>query len=192
MVPPWMGPIILRLSGEHRLGALGKARIRSFAPIADRRARVLILGSMPGRASLAAGQYYAHKQNGFWRIVCGLLEIDPLAPYRKKVQAVKTAHIAVWDVLHSCVRRGSLDTMIENDSEIANDFRAFFRSHRAITHVYFNGAKAEASFRRHVLPEIAVGLRYTRLPSTSPANASLPWRRKLAAWRAVLQSEEQA
>jgi hypoxanthine-DNA glycosylase len=153
---------------------------------------VLILGSMPGRASLAAGRYYAHRQNAFWRIVCGLLDVDPHAPYTKKVQAVKAARIAVWDVLHSCVRRGSLDTMIENESEIANDFRAFFRSHRGIAHVYFNGAKAEASFRRHVLPEIAVRLRYTRLPSTSPANASVPWRRKRAAWRAILQWEEQA
>lgn len=185
-------PIILRLSGEHRLGALGKARIRSFAPIANRRARVLILGSMPGRASLAAGRYYAHRQNAFWRIVCGLLDVDPRAPYRKKVQAVKAARIAVWDVLNSCVRRGSLDTMIENDSEIANDFRAFFRVHPRIRQVFFNGAKAEASFRRHVLPGIAVGLRYTRLPSTSAANAHVPWRRKLAAWRAIVRLEEQA
>ena len=147
---------------------------------------------MPGRASLEAGRYYAHRQNAFWRIVCGLLDVDLRAPYGKKVQAVKTARIAVWDVLHSCVRRGSLDTMIENDSEIANDFRTFFRSHREIAHVCFNGAKAEASYRRHVLPGIAVRLRYTRLPSTSPANAAVPWRRKLAAWRAILQWEEQA
>jgi len=171
---------------------LGKARIRSFAPIADRRARVLVLGSMPGRASLGAGQYYANRQNAFWRIASELLCIDPGASYPSRVKALKSARIAVWDVLHSCVRQGSLDTMIENDSEIANDFRAFFRSHRGIAHVYFNGAKAEASFRRHVLPEIAVRLRYTRLPSTSPANASVPWRRKRAAWRAILQWEEQA
>jgi len=187
-----VGPIILRLSEHDRLAVLVKTRIRSFAPVADRRARVLILGSMPGRASLEAGRYYAHPQNVFWRIAAQLLRFDPEAPYATGAKALKAAHIAVWDVLHSCVRRGSLDTMIESDSEIANDFGAFFRIHRQIEHVFFNGARAEASFRRHVLPGIAVSLRYTRLPSTSAANASVPFRRKLAAWRAILQRERQA
>lgn len=182
-------PIILRLSADHRLGALGKARIRSFAPIADRRARVLILGSMPGRASLQAGRYYAHKQNAFWRIVCGLLDVDPRAPYGKKVQAVKAARIAVWDVLRSCARRGSLDAMIERETEVANDFPAFFRDHREIARVFFNGAKAAASFKRYVLPVLGKrALRYIRLPSTSPANASVPYERKRKAWRAILKS----
>ena len=166
---------------------MGKASIRSFAPIADRSARVLILGSMPGRASLAAGRYYAHPQNAFWRIAVELLRIDPQATYDTRVKALKAARIAVWDVLRSCIRPGSLDTMIED--EIANDFDAFFRTHRGITHVFFNGAKAEASFKRAVLPGLKAGLRFTRLPSTSPAHASLPYRRKLAAWRAILERE---
>ncbi|HUN70130.1 MAG TPA: DNA-deoxyinosine glycosylase [Burkholderiales bacterium] len=169
---------------------MGKARVYSFAPIAGRNARVLILGSMPGRASLAAGQYYAHRQNAFWRIASELFGFDARAPYAARVKALKSARVAVWDVLHSCVRQGSLDTMIEDDSEIANDFRAFFLGHRGITHVFFNGAKAEASFRRHVLPGMALRLRYRRLPSSSPANASVPWRRKLAAWRAILKTEK--
>jgi len=171
---------------------MGKARIHSFAPIAGRSARVLILGSMPGRASLQAGRYYAHRQNAFWRIASELLGFDPGAPYEIRVKALASARIAVWDVLHSCVRQGSLDTMIEDDSEIANDFRAFFRAHRGITHVFFNGAKAEASFKRHVLPGIGIRLRYKRLPSTSPAHASVPYRRKLAAWRAILTTEERS
>ena len=164
-----------------------KERIRSFAPIAGRDARVLVLGSMPGRASLAAGRYYAHPQNAFWRIAAELLRIEPDASYRARVRALKSARIALWDVLHSCSRQGSLDTMIEE--ETANDFAAFFRTHRRITHVFFNGAKAEASFLRHVFPEMQVKLRTTRLPSTSPAHASLPFRRKLAAWRAILNQE---
>ena len=168
-----------------------KARVRSFAPIAGRNARVLILGSMPGRASLQAGQYYAHRHNAFWRIASELLQFDPGAPYRERARALRSARIAVWDVLHSCVRPGSMDAMIDRDSETANDFRRFFRTHRGITHVFFNGAKAEASFRRHVLPGIDVPLRYKRLPSTSPANASVPWRQKLAAWRAILNTREQ-
>ena len=163
-------------------------RIRSFAPIARRDARVLILGSIPGKKSLAARQYYAHKQNSFWRIVGELLGIDPHAPYRMRLLALKSARIAVWDVLHSCVRQGSLDTKIEFGSEKPNDFRAFFRAHEKITHVFFNGAKAEASFKRHVHRKIDVdSYVLARLPSTSPAHASLSYPRKLNAWQAILR-----
>lgn len=166
-----------------------KARIRSFDPIAARNSRVLILGSMPGRASLAAGQYYAHKQNAFWRIACSLLGIDPASSYQARVRALRASRIALWDVLHSCVRPGSLDSRIER--ETANDFIAFFRRHPGIAVVFFNGAKAEASFRRHVLPRVGRTLRdrvisCSRLPSTSPAHASLRFERKLEAWRAIL------
>lgn len=166
-----------------------RGRIRSFPPIAARDARVLILGSMPGRRSLEARQYYAHRQNAFWRILGALLGFDPAAPYAARSRALKSARIALWDVLHSCVREGSLDTMIE--AEVANDFRAFFRTHRAVTHVFFNGAKAEASYRRLVQGAIGSPLRYRRLPSTSPAHAALPFARKLAAWRAILSMKEQ-
>ena len=140
---------------------------------------------MPGRASLAASQYYAHRQNAFWRIVCSLLGLDPASPYQARVRALRASHIAVWDVLHSCVRPGSLDSSIEQ--ETANDFKAFFRRHPGIAQVFFNGAKAEASFRRHVLPAIERRLHYARLPSTSPAHASIPYARKLNAWRAILR-----
>jgi hypoxanthine-DNA glycosylase len=166
-------------------------RIRSFAPIADRGARILILGSMPGLASLKAKQYYAHSQNGFWPIMGKLLGFDPRAPYPRRKQALIAAHVAVWDVLHSCVREGSLDTRIEE--EVPNDFQRLFRTHREITHVFFNGAKAETSFRRHVIHALAgIGtpLQYLRLPSTSPAHAALPYARKFAAWRAILMAEE--
>ena len=160
-------------------------RVRSFKPIEDGKAEILILGSMPGRASLAARQYYAHPRNAFWRIAAELLRFDRASPYAKRVQALKAAHIALWDVLHSCDREGSLDARIENG--VANDFRRFFRTHRKIRRVFFNGAKAEATFRRYVLPQIGgVPLSYRRLPSTSPANASVSAARKLRAWRAIL------
>lgn len=149
---------------------------------------MLVLGSMPGRRSLEARQYYAHRQNAFWRILGRLLGFEPSAPYGARVRALKAARIALWDVLHSCVREGSLDTKIED--EAANDFRAFFRTHRGITHVFFNGTKAEASYRRHVLGAVELPLRYRRLPSTSPAHATLPFARKLAAWRAILKAEK--
>ena len=139
---------------------------------------------MPGRASLDAGQYYAHPRNAFWRIASDLLQFDPGASYAVRKKALTSARVALWDVLHSCVREGSLDTRIEE--EAANDFDRFFQSHPAITHVFFNGAKAEASFRRHVLAGIGKPLTYRRLPSTSPAHAALPYPRKLAAWRVIL------
>jgi len=153
---------------------MSMACIHSFEPIEDKNAEILILGSMPGRASLAAGQYYAHAQNAFWRIVSELLQFDRALPYEVRVQALKSARIAVWDVLQSCTREGSSDAMIESDTQIANDFRTFFRTHKKIKHVFFNGAKAEACFRRHVLRDLDSGaISYLRLPSTSPANASM-------------------
>ncbi len=148
---------------------------------------------MPGRKSLAAREYYAHPQNAFWRIVGELLGIDPLSPYRKRVQALESARIALWDVLHSCTRAGSMDSKIDVDSEVANDFCAFFRKHAEITRVFFNGTKAAASFNRHVLPALGIrGLRYIRLPSTSPANASIAYERKLESWQVVLKSAKRS
>lgn len=163
-------------------------RIHSFAPVADVRAAILILGSMPGDASLAARQYYAHKQNAFWRIMAELLSFDPEIPYVDKVQALRSAHVALWDVLHSCKRAGSLDAGIEVETQIANDFVTFFHRHCHITHIYFNGSKAETCFKQLVAPKIEYGrFCYNRLPSTSPANASISFVRKLEAWRVILK-----
>jgi hypoxanthine-DNA glycosylase len=163
------------------------ARVRSFGPIEDGNARVLILGSMPGQASLAAGQYYAHPQNAFWRIISELLQCDPASAYPARIAALKSARIALWDVLQSCTRVGSLDARIERDTQVANNFRAFFREHGKIKQVFFNGAKAEACFRRHVAGKIDAGhIAYARLPSTSPANASMSFERKLQAWRKII------
>ena len=169
------------------------ARVRSFAPLADKRAEILILGSMPSEASLKAQQYYAHPQNAFWRIMAELLELDTAASYATRVRAVKAARIAVWDVLQSCVREGSLDSSIRRDTQVANDFAAFLRAHDKIRCVFFNGAKAEACFKQHVLPQLdAAALRFGRLPSTSPAHAALSFRQKLSAWRRILPAEPRA
>src|SRR3990172_6260586 len=116
--------------------------VQSFAPIETADARILILGSMPGEASLRANQYYAHPRNLFWRIMGELLGFDPASPYSQKVQALKSARIALWDVLHSCRREGSLDSGIDDGSLAPNDLAAFFLDHPGITRVFFNGAKA--------------------------------------------------
>jgi double-stranded uracil-DNA glycosylase len=161
--------------------------IYSFEPIEDEHAETLILGSIPGQASLAAGQYYAHHRNAFWLILTKLLQIDPAAPYETKIQALKSARIALWDVLQSCKRTGSLDSGIETDTLITNDFRTFFREHKKIKQVFFNGAKAEACFKRHILRHTNLDcISFTRLPSTSPANATISFTHKLAAWQLIL------
>lgn len=164
------------------------AFVHSFPPIADRASRVLILGSMPGKASLEAGEYYAHPRNAFWKIVAPLLGIDATAPYERRVAALRDGHLALWDVLESCTRASSLDSDIDASSIVVNEFPAFLRRHARIRTICFNGTKAESCFRKYVLGELrdAGALRFHRLPSTSPAHAALPFAAKVAAWRAVL------
>lgn len=160
---------------------------RSFPPIANPDATILILGSMPGQASLTANAYYAHPRNAFWPIMAALLGFDVNADYAQRVAALKAARIALWDVLHSCNRPGSLDADIAPDSLVANDLPVFLQQHPAIRRVFFNGGKAEACFRKHVAPSLAApALQCMRLPSTSPAHAALSFERKLAAWRVIL------
>ncbi len=161
--------------------------VHSFQPIAGNHVKILILGSMPGEISLAANQYYAHRRNAFWPIIAQLLQITPDASYEEKIAALKSSHIALWDVLRSCKRSGSLDSSIEADTQINNDFQSFFAVHTKITHVFFNGGKAEACFNRYVLPENALRrMKLSRLPSTSPANARLSFDDKCKIWHGMI------
>lgn len=165
--------------------------IHSFAPIADAAARILILGSMPGVESLRAGQYYAHPRNAFWRIMGDLVGAGPELPYAKRTQQLRRSGIALWDVLAACIREGSLDAAIDEESIIANDLLSFLAQHSRITHVFFNGATAERCFARHVQPALEAGtLQLQRLPSTSPAHAAMDYARKLQAWRGILKPLE--
>lgn len=161
--------------------------INSFPPVADATARVLVLGSMPGVASLRAEQYYANERNAFWQIMGDLIGAGPALPYALRLEKLKAAGIALWDVISVCERYGSLDSDIVNSSVCANDFSAFFAVHRSIERVFFNGGAAETNFRRHVLPGLAgIDLRLQRLPSTSPAHAARGYAEKLAAWSAIV------
>lgn len=161
------------------------SRLEGFPPIASPHAHTLILGSMPGAASLAAGEYYAHPRNAFWPIVCEVLGIAPSLPYPERASQLAARGFALWDVLGACRRKGSLDADIETDSIEVNDFPTFFAAHPAIARVFFNGAAAEACFRRHVATAVPRPLHYRRLPSTSPANASWSADAKLDAWREI-------
>jgi hypoxanthine-DNA glycosylase len=165
------------------------AAARGFAPIADARARLLILGSLPGQASLAAGQYYAQPRNAFWRILGELLGAGPDVDYQARAATLRRAGIALWDVCAAAERPGSLDASIRRDSVVVNDFAAFLRTHPRIALLAFNGATAADLYRRCVLPVLpprAAALPTLRLPSTSPAHAGMPYAAKRAAWAEAL------
>ena len=163
-------------------------KARSFPPLARNDARVLILGSMPGAESLRQRHYYAYAHNQFWPIMGALFGAGRELAYPARVRALLDRRIALWDVLKSCEREGSLDGSIRLDSERPNDFARFFDAHAGVRTVFFNGGKAQSSFRRHVQPRLgalAARLRFVRLPSTSPAHAGMARAAKLKAWRQI-------
>lgn len=163
-------------------------RIHSFAPIARADAQVLILGSMPGEASLAAGRYYAHPRNSFWPVLGTLCGFPADAPYERRVAALQRGGIALWDVLRSCERAGSLDGDIVAATAEANDFAAFFAAHSRIRAVFCNGGSAFRAFLRvaRSLDDPFRSLPCRALPSTSPAHAgrTTSWKREV--WRLAL------
>jgi hypoxanthine-DNA glycosylase len=161
--------------------------LHGFPPIIGDGARILILGNMPSVMSLAAQEYYANPRNAFWRITGEIFGFDASAPYDERTTALRTYGIGVWDVLRSCRRVGSLDSAVEPDSMVANDFGQFFERHSHITRVFFNGAAAEKNFNR--LVRVAPDLHYRRLPSTSPAQ-TMPYVDKLAAWREAITARQ--
>ena len=144
---------------------------------------------MPGQRSLAEHRYYAHPQNSFWCILYRLLKSKGTLDYGKKQRLLLDNHIALWDVLKQCERKGSLDADIDPRTIALNDFQSFFSRHREIQAIFFNGARAEQLFRRGVLPaltRIASAPDYHRLPSTSPAHAALGFEEKYSRWRVIL------
>ncbi|HYN54998.1 MAG TPA: DNA-deoxyinosine glycosylase [Methylotenera sp.] len=164
-----------------------KKRLISFDPVAHYSAKILILGSMPGIQSLNARQYYAHKQNAFWKIMAELTGLNPDAPYTERLNTLIASGIALWDVLNSCEREGSLDNAIKLNSIRPNDFGSFFRNHSQLELICFNGSLAERCFMSHVLPTLNNSIPYVRLPSTSPAHATLSILEKVTAWREIIE-----
>lgn len=158
--------------------------LQGFACVARADARLLILGSMPGQASLDQHQYYAHPRNSFWYIMGRLFDAGPERPYRQRLEILQRRHIALWDVVHRCARQGSLDTAIEHATVEANDLPGLFDRCPEIRHVFFNGRKAAELYRRLVEPSLTLpyALDYQTLPSTSPAHAALSREAKLQQW----------
>lgn len=155
-------------------------RLQGLPPIAHRNARLLVLGSFPGAASLAAQQYYGHPRNHFWPILSALWATDLLAlDYPARVAELERRGLALWDVYASCRREGSLDAAIADAKP--NDLAALVARLPSLRAIGHNGGES-ARAMRHTR---ALGLPVLRLPSTSPANASWSFDRKLAAWRGL-------
>jgi TDG/mug DNA glycosylase family protein len=179
--------MLLPMGGSPGAGD-GMNYIHSFPPISNRRARVLVLGSMPGKVSLREAQYYAHPRNLFWRFMEEVLDIPREAPYATRCSLLRENGVALWDTLKTCARASSLDSDIDDATLVPNDFSSFLELHPQVRMICFNGAKSESIFRQRVAPTLGRtldGIELKRLPSTSPANASVPLEVKLGQWRAI-------
>jgi hypoxanthine-DNA glycosylase len=156
-------------------------RLLGLPPVADAHTRVLLLGSFPGAASLAAQQYYGHPRNQFWPIVGALLGQDLKAlPYDQRLQTLREHGVGLWDVYAACQREGSLDSAIEQAEP--NDLHGLVARLPMLRAIAHNGGESARSLRI----TRGFGVPVHRLPSTSPANASWSFERKLTAWREAL------
>jgi TDG/mug DNA glycosylase family protein len=159
--------------------------IAGLSAVAQPGSTLLILGSMPGVASLQQQQYYAHPRNAFWPIMARLLGFEQTLSYSQRLQALSQGKIALWDVISHCQRQGSLDSAIR--AEQANDFETFLKQHPKIVVIGFNGNKAWQSFNRLVIPQLTLtsAIALLPLPSTSPAYAALSVEQKHQQWAAL-------
>ena len=158
-------------------------RLQGLPPVIGRRTRLVLLGSFPGAASLAAGQYYAHPRNQFWPLLSALLGEDLVAlGYAQRLQRLRAHGLGLWDVIAECEREGSLDSAIRELRY--NDLASLRRRAPQIQAVAHNGGESARAMRITG----RLGLQVFRLPSSSPANASWSFERKLAAWRAVFDA----
>ncbi|MDH3977058.1 MAG: DNA-deoxyinosine glycosylase [Gammaproteobacteria bacterium] len=161
-------------------------RIYGFPPVIGDAPRALVLGSMPGIASLNANEYYAMSRNAFWPIMKTLFDAGFELPYEQRIARLQICGIALWDVLASCVRPGSLDASIKSNSVETNDISGLLSTEPTITHVCFNGRAAADLYRRHITPQLTRVPETILLPSTSPAHAAVSFTEKLEAWSALL------
>ena len=163
---------------------------QGFPPVFDPRARVLILGSLPGDESLRKRQYYGHPQNQFWALLAAVFGSDlPRLDYERKCAFLLRKRIALWDVLEAAERRGSLDAAIRN--ERTNDLPALFAKLPRLRAVGCNGGKAHRSFCRHFgawLHALPGEVSLCRLPSSSPAYAAMSLDAKVRHWRQFLDA----
>jgi TDG/mug DNA glycosylase family protein len=168
-----------------------RVRVSSFPPQIGADCRVLILGTVPSLRSLQLHQSYGHAQNAFWPLMGELFDAGPQLPYAERIARLHARGVGIWDVLKTCERPGSLDSSIVRESEVPNGIPALLRRHAQIRAIALNGGKAQQAFQRHIVPKLGVRLRerivILALPSTSPANASIPRAEKRRRWSVLLQ-----
>jgi hypoxanthine-DNA glycosylase len=140
---------------------------------------------MPGVVSLESSQYYAFTRNVFWKIMGELFGAGPQLDYPSRLQKLTVNRIALWDVIDTCHRPGSLDSAIEEVGLLTNDFPGFLSKHSQISHIYFNGQKAANLFRKREMHKLPAHLEYLTLPSTSPAYAAKSYAAKLHDWSVI-------
>jgi double-stranded uracil-DNA glycosylase len=161
-----------------------------FTPIVSSDSQILVLGSFPGQESLRKQEYYAHPRNAFWHIMQVLFHFQNALSYQEKVEVLISKKVALWDVLSSCHRNGSLDSSIDDKTIRINDFQSFFERYAEIQWVFFNGVKAEKEYRKRVslsFEKPRKTLHFKRLPSTSPAMAQLTRDEKIAQWSIIIE-----
>lgn len=156
-------------------------KISSFPPIINENSKILILGSIPGLKSLEMQQYYAHPQNKFWKIIFEIFNEEFTTDYSERIKILEKHHIALWDVIDTCERKGSLDSEIRNEE--ANRIGELLQNYPNIKGIFCNGQKSYKNLQKMLpkdfyLPIIA-------LPSTSPAHASLKYEEKLKKWKLI-------
>lgn len=159
-----------------------------FAPIAAPDCKVLILGSLPSRQSLQKQEYYGNPQNAFWSVMGELFDAGPEHSYAERTNRLRRSGVAVWDVLYSSVRPGSLDASIVPSTASPNDFQAFFDDYPTLELLCFNGKKAAQLYRQLVAAKgigNIEGLGYATMPSTSPAYAAMRYEEKVRRWSAI-------
>lgn len=169
----------------------------SFAPLLGKQPHTLILGTMPGQASLTALQYYAHPRNALWPILIAITNDEEpdfsraqSLNYQQRCKLLYSSGFALWDVLARCERPGSLDSNIQRSSEVPNDIIGLLAEQKRITRIACNGKTAGKLFKRHIVPLLTptqlTELTIIPLPSTSPAMASINLTQKYQTWAAGL------
>ncbi|RVU42098.1 DNA-deoxyinosine glycosylase [Rheinheimera riviphila] len=166
--------------------------LQGLAPLYQPNAKVLILGSMPGQASLDSQQYYGHPRNQLWPLLQQLFGVDASLDYPSRCQQALAAKVALWDVIGNCQRQGSLDSAIVGSSIRFNPLVELCQQLPDLQKIWLNGGKAVQSFRQYQRqqstswPDSTITVH--ELPSTSPAHASLTFAAKLELWRQALVS----
>jgi len=170
----------------------GLPLLQGLAPLYQRNAKILILGSMPGQASLDSQQYYGHPRNQLWPLLAQLFGFDGNLDYASRCQQALLAQVALWDVIGYCQRAGSLDSAIVGHSIRFNPLDQFCRQLPDLQQIWLNGSKAAQSFRHYQrqqpAPWPASAIQVHELPSTSPAHASRTFAQKLQVWHQALHS----